>query len=46
MEREVDEMARLASKPVDEHGHGGDGPSPAEEFEAKYGKNLDTMQVR
>lgn len=46
MEKEVDEMARLASKPVGEHGHDNDGPSPAEEFEAKYGKNLDIMQDR
>lgn len=48
MEKEVDEMARLASKPAEHgHGHGSDGgPSPAEEFEAKYGKNLDVMQER
>ena len=56
MEKEVDEMARLASKRVDEH-HGhheeeGEGhdekkaPSPAQEFEAKYGRNLDEMQER
>jgi len=49
MEREVDEMAKLASKPEDPHHHHGDddhGPSPAEEFEKKYGKNLDEMQER
>ena len=46
MEKQVDEMARLASKPV-EHGHGhSNGPSPAEEFEAKYGKSLEEMQER
>lgn len=51
MEKEVDEMARLASKKVDEHHHHGDDhhddkPSPAQEFEAKYGRNLDEMQER
>jgi hypothetical protein len=45
MEKQVDEMARLASKPVDEHGHGS-GPSVSEEFEAKYGKSLEEMQER
>lgn len=51
MEKEVDEMARLASK-KEEHGHhhGHDdehhAPSPAEEFKAKYGKDLDEMQER
>ena len=45
MEKQVDEMARLASKPV-AHGHGESGPSPAEEFEAKYGKSLSDMQER
>jgi hypothetical protein len=54
MEVEVDEMAKLASKKVDEHhGHEEEGEhghakkvSPAEEFEAKYGRNLDLMQER
>ena len=57
MEKEVDEMARLASKRVDEHhghheeegeGHGHEEKkaSPAQEFEAKYGRNLDEMQER
>jgi hypothetical protein len=47
MEKEVDEMARLASKKVDEHhGHGEEEASPAQEFEAKYGRNLDQMQDR
>jgi hypothetical protein len=49
MEKEVDEMAKLASKPEDPHHHHGEedhGPSPAEEFEKKYGKNLDEMQER
>jgi hypothetical protein len=54
MEREVDEMARLASKRVDEHHghhegeeeHGEKKASPAQEFEAKYGRNLDEMQER
>ena len=48
MEMEVDEMAKLASKKEDEHHHHGDdhGPSPAEEFQKKYGKNLDEMQER
>lgn len=56
MEKEVDEMARLASKRVDEHhgheeegeghGHGEKKASPAQEFEAKYGRNLDEMQER
>jgi len=49
MEKEVDEMAKLASKKEDEHHHHGEeahGPTPAEEFEKKYGKNLDEMQER
>lgn len=52
MEREVDEMAKLASKKEDEHHHHGDEehghkePSPAEQFQAKYGKSLDEMQER
>jgi len=50
MEKEVDEMARLASKP-EEHGHhhgeeDANHVSPAKEFEMKYGKNLDEMQER
>lgn len=45
MDKEVDEMAKLASKKVDEH-HGHSGPSPAEEFEAKYGRSLDEMEER
>ena len=46
MEKQVDEMARLASKPVAHGHHGETGPSPSEEFEAKYGKNLEEMQER
>lgn len=48
MEKEVDEMARLASKKVDHHHHHGEdaGMSPAEEFEAKYGKSIEVMQER
>ena len=54
LEQEVDEMARLASKKEDEHhGHHEEGEgeheatlSPAQEFEAKYGRNLDEMQER
>jgi len=48
MEKEVDEMAKLASKKEDEHHHHGEdhGPSPAEEFQKKYGKSLDEMQER
>jgi len=49
LEKEVDEMARLASKKEDEHHHHGEedhGPSPAQEFEAKYGRNLDELQER
>jgi len=46
MEKEVDEMARLASKKVDHHHHGEDCISPEAEFEAKYGKSLEDMQAR
>jgi hypothetical protein len=50
MEKEVDEMARLASKKEEHHGHHGEEDkehiSPAKEFELKYGKNLDEMQER
>ena len=52
MEKEVDEMARLASKKEEHHGHHGEEEggaehiSPAKEFELKYGKNLDEMQER
>jgi hypothetical protein len=52
MDVEVDAMAKMASKKVDEHhGHEEEGEhgakvSPAEEFEAKYGRNLDVMQER
>lgn len=50
VEKEVDEMARLASKPDDHHHHDGDGDdnhvSPAQEFQQKYGRNLDEMQER
>jgi hypothetical protein len=50
LEKEVDEMARLASKKDEHHGHHGEEDanhiSPAQEFELKYGKNLDEMQER
>lgn len=52
MDKEVDEMARLASKKEEHHGHHGEGEeeenhvSPAQEFEQKYGRNLDEMQER
>lgn len=50
MEKEVDEMARLASKRDEHHGHHGEEDSshvsPAQEFELKYGKNLDEMAER
>jgi hypothetical protein len=46
MEKEVDEMARLASKKAEHRAHGEDGVSPSAEFEAKYGKSLDDMQAR
>ena len=46
MEKQVDEMARLASKPVEHGHHGSSGPTPSEEFEAKYGKSLEEMQER
>ena len=43
MEKDVDEMARLASRRADPH----DGSaSPTVEFQQKYGKNLDEMQER
>lgn len=45
MEAEVDEMAKLASKPVDEHHHG-NAVSPSEEFQAKYGRSLEEMDER
>jgi len=48
MDKEVDEMARLAAKKEDPHHHGHDDehhtPSPAEEFQAKYGLSLDELQ--
>lgn len=53
MEKEVDEMARLASKKEEHHGHheeegehGEEHISPAQEFELKYGRNLDELQER
>ena len=52
LEKEVDEMARLASKKEEHHHdeeeeHGGEPKlSPAQEFEAKYGRSLDEMQER
>ena len=49
MDKEVDEMARLASKPDDHHHHEegeADHVSPAQEFEQKYGRNLEEMQER
>lgn len=47
MEKQIDEMARLASKKVDHHGHGHhDAVSPSEEFKAKYGRSLEEMQER
>ena len=47
MEAEVDEMAKMASKKADEHhGHEEGKVSPAEEFEAKYGRSLEEMQER
>merc|ERR1711871_683111 len=40
MEKEVDEMARLASKKVEHgHGHNDNAMSPAQEFEQKFGKS-------
>jgi len=49
-DKEVDEMAALAGKKVDEHHHHHEGEeehmSPAQEFELKYGRNLDEMQQR
>lgn len=46
MEKEVDEMARLASKKVDPHHHGEDCLTPEQEFSTKYGKSLEEMQAR
>jgi hypothetical protein len=59
LEKEVDEMARLASKKEEHHAHHGEEEgeegdhhahektlSPAQEFEAKYGRNLDELQER
>jgi len=51
VEKEIDEMARLASKPEDDHHHGHDEHhedtlSVAQEFQAKYGKSLEEMQER
>jgi len=50
MDKQVDEMARLASKKDDHHHHHeegeGDHVSPAQEFEQKYGRNLEEMQER
>lgn len=49
MEKEVDEMARLASKKAD-HGHHAhhdehhEEETPAQEFQSKYGLNLDELQ--
>lgn len=45
MEKEIDEMARLASKRDDHHDHHDEHHiSPAQEFETKYGMNLDELQ--
>lgn len=48
MEKEVDEMARLAAKKADPHHHHHDDghhePTPAEEFQSKYGLSLDELQ--
>jgi len=50
MDKEVDEMARLAAKKEDphhgheEHGDEHHAPSPAQEFQAKYGLSLDELQ--
>lgn len=55
MDKQIDEMARLASKKDEHHhhhheegeeGHGEAHLSPAQEFEQKYGRNLDEMQER
>lgn len=49
IEKEVDEMARMASKEEEEHHHHegeGEHVSMAEEFKAKYGLDLDEMQQR
>lgn len=50
-DKEVDEMARLASKKEEHHAHHDDDhhedrPSVAKEFEDKYGRNLEEMQER
>lgn len=47
LEKDIDEMARFAARRVDEHHHHegeGEHLSPAEEFEKKYGMNLDQLQ--
>jgi hypothetical protein len=48
MDKTVDEMARMASKEEDEHHHGEEEGklSVAEEFQQKYGFNLDEMEER
>jgi hypothetical protein len=53
LEKEVDEMAEMASRKEEHHGHheeeeghGEKKPSGAQEFETKYGRNLDEMQER
>jgi hypothetical protein len=47
-ERDLDEMARFASRKVEEHHHHEEGEgehlSPAQEFEKKYGMNLEELQ--
>jgi len=46
-EREIDDMARFASRKVEHHDHHegeGEHLSPAQEFEQKYGMNLDELQ--
>jgi len=49
-EKELEEMALLAAKKEDEHHHHDESEAnhvtPAQEFEMKYGKNLDEMQER
>jgi len=50
MDKEVDEMARLAAKKADPHHHHGEGEdhheeaTPAQEFQSKYGVSLDELQ--
>jgi hypothetical protein len=48
MDKTVDEMARMASKEEEEHHHGEEEGklSVAEEFQQKYGFNLDEMEER